>query len=112
MDFTALFATELEGIMSPCYLLIGQYPHHVTLCPPVAIVKRRYGIHLYRRTAPWRKCKIIKWHPTFSRSWVSTLVRMIWLCACIFTCLNSGRGVVALPVGVSPSLLLVVASMI
>ena len=26
---------ELEGIMSPCCLLIGQYPHHMTLCPPV-----------------------------------------------------------------------------
>jgi len=37
---------ELEGITSP---LIGQYPHHMTflLCPPVAIVKRCYGIHLY-----------------------------------------------------------------
>jgi len=28
--------------MSPCCLLIGQYPHHMTLCPPVAIVKRCY----------------------------------------------------------------------
>ena len=31
---------ELKGITSPCCLLIGQYPHHMTLCPPVAIVKR------------------------------------------------------------------------
>ena len=31
---------------SPCCLLIGQYPHHMTLCPPVAIVKRCYGIRL------------------------------------------------------------------
>ena len=38
---------ELEGITSPCCLLIGQYLHHMTLCPPVAIVKRCYGIHLY-----------------------------------------------------------------
>jgi len=30
---------ELEGIISPCCLLFGQYPHHMTLCPPVAIVK-------------------------------------------------------------------------
>ena len=37
---------ELEGITSPCCLLIGQYPHHMTLCPPVAIVKRCFGIHL------------------------------------------------------------------
>ena len=37
---------ELEGITSPCCLLIGQYPHHMTLCPLVAIVKRCYGIHL------------------------------------------------------------------
>ena len=36
---------ELEGITSPCCLLIGQYPHHMTLCLPVAIVKC-YGIHL------------------------------------------------------------------
>ena len=27
---------ELEGITSPCCLLIGQYPHYMTLCPPVA----------------------------------------------------------------------------
>ena len=38
---------ELEGITSPCCLLIGQYPHHMTLCPPVAIVKRCFGIRLY-----------------------------------------------------------------
>jgi len=38
---------ELEGITSPCCLLIGQHPHHMTLCPPVAIVKRCYGIRLY-----------------------------------------------------------------
>ena len=38
---------ELEGITSPYCLLIGQYPHHMTLCPPVAIVKRCYEIHLY-----------------------------------------------------------------
>jgi len=38
---------ELEGITSPFYLLIGQYPHHMTACPPVAIVKRCYGIRLY-----------------------------------------------------------------
>ena len=38
---------ELEGITSLCCLLIGQYPHHMTLCPPVAIVKRCYGIRLY-----------------------------------------------------------------
>ena len=37
---------ELEGITSPCCLLIGQYPQHKTLCPPVAIVKRCYGICL------------------------------------------------------------------
>jgi len=37
---------ELEGIKSPCCLLIGQYPHHMTLCPPVAIVKRCYGFRL------------------------------------------------------------------
>jgi len=29
-------------------LLICQYPHHMTLRPPVAIVKRCYGINLYR----------------------------------------------------------------
>ena len=28
------------SITSPCCLLIGQYPHHMTLCPPVAIVKK------------------------------------------------------------------------
>ena len=38
---------ELEGITSPCCLLIRQFPHHMTLCPPVAIVKRCFGIHLY-----------------------------------------------------------------
>jgi len=32
-----LLPWELEGITSPCCLLIGQYPHHMTLCPPVAI---------------------------------------------------------------------------
>jgi len=37
MDF--ILPWELEGITSPCCLLIGQYPHHMTLCPPVAIVK-------------------------------------------------------------------------
>ena len=43
MDF---MPWELEGITSPCNLLIGQYLKHMTLCPPVAIVKRCYGIHL------------------------------------------------------------------
>jgi len=38
---------ELEGITSPCCLLIGQYSNRMTLCPPVAIVKRCYGIYLY-----------------------------------------------------------------
>jgi len=38
---------ELEGITSLCCLLIGQYPHHMTLCPPVTIVKRCYGIHYF-----------------------------------------------------------------
>ena len=37
---------ELEGITSPCCLLIGQYPHHMTLYPSVAIVSRFKGIHL------------------------------------------------------------------
>ena len=27
----------VEGITSPCCLLIGQYPHRVTLCPPVVM---------------------------------------------------------------------------
>jgi len=39
---------ELEGITSPCCLLIGQYPHHMTLCPPVALVKRCFGIRLHK----------------------------------------------------------------
>ena len=42
---------ELEGITSSCRLLIGQYPHHMTLCPPVAIVKRCFGSRLY-----WLHC--------------------------------------------------------
>ena len=42
---------ELDGITSLCCLLIGQYPHHMTLCPPVAIVKRCYGICLYATAA-------------------------------------------------------------
>ena len=25
----------MKGITSPCCLLIGQYLHHMTLCPPV-----------------------------------------------------------------------------
>jgi len=29
-------------------MLLGQYLHHMTLCPPVAVVKRCYGIHLLR----------------------------------------------------------------
>jgi len=41
---------ELEGITSPYCLLIGQYPHHMTLCPPVATVKRCYEIRLYVAT--------------------------------------------------------------
>ena len=43
----AFLPWELEGITSPCCLLIGQYPHHMTLCPPVTIVKRCYGTRLY-----------------------------------------------------------------
>jgi len=39
---------ELEGITSLCCLLIGQYPHHMTLCPSVPRVKWCYEIHLYR----------------------------------------------------------------
>ena len=42
---------DLKGIMSPCCLLIGHYLHHMTLCTPVAIVKRRYGIHLFQAAA-------------------------------------------------------------
>jgi len=38
---------KLEGITSPCCLLLGQYPHHMTLCPPVTIVIRCYGIRLF-----------------------------------------------------------------
>ena len=34
-----LLPWELEGITSPCCLLIGQYPHYMTLCPQVAIMK-------------------------------------------------------------------------
>ena len=37
---------HMEAITSPYCRLIGQYPHHMTLCPPVAIVKRCYGIRL------------------------------------------------------------------
>ena len=48
MDF--MLPWELEGVTSPYCLLIGQYPHHMTLCPPVAIVKRYYGIHQYNTT--------------------------------------------------------------
>ena len=33
---------KLEGSTSPGCLLIGQYPCHMTHCPPVAIVKRCY----------------------------------------------------------------------
>ena len=54
---------ELEGITSPCCLLIGQYPHHMTLCPPVAIAKRCYGIHLY----------------VIQLSFVQCLARLFWL---------------------------------
>ena len=42
---------ELEGITSSCCRLIGQYPHHMTLCPPA---KRCYGIHLYVHTNPFQ----------------------------------------------------------
>jgi len=48
---------ELEGITSPYCLLIGQHPHHMTLCPPVAIVKRCFGIRLYET----HLCSIIHW---------------------------------------------------
>ena len=44
---------ELEGITSPCCLLIGQYTHHMTPCPPVAIVKGCYGIRLLHWTHGW-----------------------------------------------------------
>ena len=37
---------HMEAITSPYCRLIGQYPHHMTLCPPVAIVKRCYGTHV------------------------------------------------------------------
>ena len=30
---------ELEGITSPCCLLIGEYQRHMTFCPPVSMVK-------------------------------------------------------------------------
>jgi len=40
MDFIALLPWEMEGITSPCSLLIGQYRYHMTLCPC-------YGIHLF-----------------------------------------------------------------
>jgi len=38
-SFMALFPWELEGITSSCCLLVGQYPHHMTHCPPVSMVK-------------------------------------------------------------------------
>ena len=53
MDFMRILPWELEGITSPCCLLIGQYSHHMTLCPPVAIVKRCYGIRLYTQKSTY-----------------------------------------------------------
>jgi len=52
MDIMALLTRELEGITSLCCLQIGQYLHHMTLCPPVAIVKRCYGLHPYQFLGP------------------------------------------------------------
>ena len=52
---------ELEGITSPCCLLISQYPHHMTICPPVAIVKRCYGIHLYHTAEALRLAPTDSW---------------------------------------------------
>ena len=62
---------ELEGITSPCFLLIGQYLHHMTLCPPVAIVKRCYGIHLYNlwpENIQWLQLYFMCRHVNY-RSW-------------------------------------------
>jgi len=51
-------ARQLEGITSPCSLLIGQYPHHMTLCPPVSMVKDAMesvygGLHPWWRQLTW-----------------------------------------------------------
>jgi len=39
-----LFTKQLEGITSPCCLLFGQYPHHMTLLPSSFYFERCYGI--------------------------------------------------------------------
>ena len=47
MGSIAFFTTQLEGITSPCSLLIGQYPHHMTLLPSSFYGERCYGTRLY-----------------------------------------------------------------
>ena len=52
MDFMAHFTMRTGGHYITMLLMIGQYSHHMTLCPPVAIVKRCYGIRLYAPMLP------------------------------------------------------------
>jgi len=44
MDSMHLFTRQWEDITSPCSLLIGQYPHHMTLLPSSFYGERCYGI--------------------------------------------------------------------
>jgi len=44
--FHSIFSRQL-GITSPGSLLIGQYPHHMTLWPSSFYMERCYGIRLY-----------------------------------------------------------------
>jgi len=46
--FRSIFSlATLEGITSPCCLLIGQYPHHMTHLPSSFYGERCYGIRLF-----------------------------------------------------------------
>ena len=83
--------------------------HHMEETTPLAI-KRHDWCHttssctVRETTASLHYTAWPQWCCTFSLSCVSTWARISWFRACIFTCGNSGREDVALPVGVLPSL--------
>jgi len=67
------YITMLSVDWSICCLLIGQYPHHMTLCPPVAIVKRCYMESVYSQfvttQSPCKRSDVGFFCADFSRSY-------------------------------------------
>jgi len=73
-----LFTRQLEGITSPCSLLTGQYPHHMTLLPSSFYGERCYGIHLYIHTGikTCTEC-LFRWHTLTAYEAIYELIKVM-----------------------------------